>query len=199
MFMNVCPRYGRRLVIVASQSLRDSLLLPPSASKEIEINISSYCILERVGRARYNGELAQGKYSLADIGGDPVTFHTHKFVFKEEKHQILFEMPKSCSSFHRKKLQRNKLIECQSFSQHIEGTNTSAQLVHLPRFFALFKPRHLIIMEKIISFLKSKPNYMAEYHEVKSQFEDILQRAIARLFKSPFFHKFVITDTVCTA
>lgn len=92
---------------------------------------------------------------------------------------------------------RHKLIECQSFSQNVDGTNTSNQLVHLPRFFALFKPRHMIIMEKIISTLKSKPNCMAEYHEVKSHFEEGLQRTVSRLFKSPLFHKFVITDTVC--
>ncbi|XP_055298279.1 general transcription factor 3C polypeptide 1 isoform X2 [Sitodiplosis mosellana] len=164
--------YGRHLIIVASQSLRNSLLIPPTVSKEVEITISTYCILERVGRSRYNGELAQGKYSLADIGGDPVTFHSHK-----------------------KKLQRNKLIECQSFSQNVDGTNTSNQLVHLPRFSALFKPRHMIIMEKIIGILKSKPNCMAEYHEVKGHFEEGLQRTVSRLFKSPFFHKFVLSDT----
>lgn len=73
----VC-RYGLKFVIVASQSLRNSLLVPPSSSKEIELNISCYCILERLGRARYNGELAQGKYSLADIGGNPVEFHNQK-------------------------------------------------------------------------------------------------------------------------
>lgn len=96
----------------------------------------------------------------------------------------------------RKKLQRNRLIECQSFSQNVDGTNTSAQLVHLPRFFALFKPRHMVMMEKIIGILKTKPNCMAEYQEVKSLFEESLQRALSRLFKSPFFHKFVLTDTV---
>lgn len=71
-------RYGRRLVIVASQSLRDSLLLPSTLPSDVEISILSYCILERLGRARYNGELAQGKFSLSDIGGDPVTFHFQK-------------------------------------------------------------------------------------------------------------------------
>lgn len=71
--------YGRRFVIVASQSLRNALLIPPTVSKEIELNISCYCILERLGRARYNGELTHGKYSLADVGGDPVLFHNHKY------------------------------------------------------------------------------------------------------------------------
>lgn len=73
-------RYGRYVVIVGSQSLRVSLLLPPTVCRDIHISISNYCILERLGRARHNGELAQGKYSLADIGGDPVHFHLQKQV-----------------------------------------------------------------------------------------------------------------------
>lgn len=45
---------------------------------DAEISILNYCILERLGRARYNGELAQGKFSISDIGGDPVAFHFQK-------------------------------------------------------------------------------------------------------------------------
>lgn len=96
----------------------------------------------------------------------------------------------------RKKLLRNNLIQCQTFSQIVDGTNVAGQLIHLPRFFAQFKPRHMIIMEKIINILKSKPNLMAEYQEVKSHFEDDLQKCLSRFFKSPLFHKFVLTDTV---
>lgn len=70
--------YGRRLVIVASQSLRTSLLISPTVPRDIDLSIAGYCILERLGRARCNGELAQGKYSLADIGGDPIAFHSQK-------------------------------------------------------------------------------------------------------------------------
>lgn len=99
-------------------------------------------------------------------------------------------------SNYRKKLLRRNLIKCQSFTQNIEGTNVWGLLIHLPRFYAQFKPRHVIIMEKITNILKTKPNCMAEYHEVKSHFEENHQRFLGRMFKSPFFHKFVITDTV---
>lgn len=97
----------------------------------------------------------------------------------------------------RKKMVRYNLIKYQSFTQNIDGTNIAGMLIHLPRFYAQFKPRHVIIMEKITDILKSKPNCMAEYHEVKSHFEENhQQRCLTRMFKSPFFHKFVITDTV---
>lgn len=75
---NFFSRYGRRFIIVASQSLRSNLLLPAKLPNDVEIDISMYCILERLGRARYNGELNQGKYSLSDISGDPMTSYFKK-------------------------------------------------------------------------------------------------------------------------
>lgn len=72
-------RWSSRFVIVASQTLRESMLIPETLPRNIELSMPSYCILERLGRARHNGELAQGKYSLADIVGDPVNFHRHKY------------------------------------------------------------------------------------------------------------------------
>lgn len=91
---------------------------------------------------------------------------------------------------------QNKLIVCQSFSQNVEGYNMLGQLCHLTRFFTPFKPKYMIVMEKIINILKTKPNLMAEYHDIKSQFDDSLQSCLRRLFKSSIFHKFVQTDTV---
>lgn len=70
--------YGRRLVIVAAQDIRNNLLLPANFPPDLELTISIYCILERLGRARYNGELNQGKYSLSDICGDPIAAYSFK-------------------------------------------------------------------------------------------------------------------------
>lgn len=93
---------------------------------------------------------------------------------------------------------RNNLIKCQSFVNRSETANTMSLLMHLPQFFSQFKPRQMITMEKIINYLKTKPNCMAEYQDVKRQFDEECQTFIKRLFKSPFFHKCVITDTVST-
>lgn len=71
-------KYGLCFVIVASQTLRNSMLIPATLPSNIELTISNYCILERLGRARHNGELANGKYSLSSIVGDPVHFHSIK-------------------------------------------------------------------------------------------------------------------------
>lgn len=95
-------------------------------------------------------------------------------------------------------MMRNNLIKCQSFVNRSDANSTTSLLVHLPRFFSQFKPLHLINMEKIINYLKTKPNCMAEYQDVKRQFDDESQSYLKRLFKSPFFHKIVTTDTVST-
>lgn len=61
--------------MVGSQALRESVLIPATITIETELTILQYCILERVGRARYNGEATQGKWSLSDIVRDAVNFH----------------------------------------------------------------------------------------------------------------------------
>lgn len=96
----------------------------------------------------------------------------------------------------------HNLIKSQSFvnrSDAANTTNTTNQLLHLARFYAQFKPKHMISMEKIINYLRTKPNCMAEYQDVKGQFDEEHQYFLKRLFKSPFFHKFVLTDTVSGA
>lgn len=50
-------RYGRKLVVVASQMLRFRTLIGIESDPDLKLNDDSYCVLERVGRARWQGEL----------------------------------------------------------------------------------------------------------------------------------------------
>lgn len=50
-------RYGNRLVLVASQLLRNKVLLGPEFDISVKIPESSYCLLEMIGRARKLGRL----------------------------------------------------------------------------------------------------------------------------------------------
>ena len=50
-------RYGNRLVLVASQLLRNKVLLGPEFDISIKIPESNYCLLEMIGRARKLGRL----------------------------------------------------------------------------------------------------------------------------------------------
>uniref|UniRef100_A0A3B3DSN7 Ral transcription factor IIIC subunit 1 n=1 Tax=Oryzias melastigma TaxID=30732 RepID=A0A3B3DSN7_ORYME len=62
-------KYGRKLVIVASQALRFRALIGAETDPDLKILNESYCLLERVGRARWQGELQSnlhGRLFMAD-------------------------------------------------------------------------------------------------------------------------------------
>lgn len=82
------------------------------------------------------------------------------------------------------------------FHQNIDGTNTFSQLFHLPRFFSKYKSRIMQVMERIVELLKSKPNCMAEYQEIRGMFDENIASTLRRLVRSPLFHKIVINDPV---
>lgn len=64
-FPNIyCLRYGRKLVVVASQKLRFRTLIGSESDPDLKLSDDSYCVLERVGRARWQGELQK------DLHGD---------------------------------------------------------------------------------------------------------------------------------
>lgn len=80
--------------------------------------------------------------------------------------------------------------------QKIDGSNSTGQLLHLPRFFVEFKPKYILLTEKVIDILRAKPNCMSEYVHIKSHFDASLHDALRKLFKMTHFNKFVATDLV---
>ncbi|XP_076662843.1 general transcription factor 3C polypeptide 1 isoform X1 [Andrena cerasifolii] len=162
-------RYGQKLVIVASQSARNHALIGDEVSPTVELNAMQYCFLERVGRSRYHGEVTQGKLSLNALKEDP------KSLF-----------------YHRKLLLRYKLITKQIHHQKSGGHSCNGSLLHLPRFFVERKQKAIFLAEEVIKILKSKPNCVAEYDEIKRKLQ--IENAIRKLFKTSFFQKVVKTD-----
>uniref|UniRef100_A0A3Q2Q1G2 Uncharacterized protein n=1 Tax=Fundulus heteroclitus TaxID=8078 RepID=A0A3Q2Q1G2_FUNHE len=55
--ITITIRYGRTLVVVASQSLRFRTLIGSENDPELKLSNESYCVLERVGRGRWQGEI----------------------------------------------------------------------------------------------------------------------------------------------
>lgn len=157
------------MVIVASQSARNHALMGDEVSPILELNVVQYCFLERVGRSRYHGEVTQGKLSLNALKEDP------KSLF-----------------YHRKYLLRHKLITKQIHHQKSGGHCFNGSLLHLPRFFVERKPKVIFLAEEVIKILKSKPDYIAEYDEIKRKLQ--IENAIKKLFKTSFFQKVVKTD-----
>ncbi|OAD53659.1 General transcription factor 3C polypeptide 1 [Eufriesea mexicana] len=162
-------KYGQKLVIVASQSARNHALMGDEVSPILELNVIQYCFLERVGRSRYHGEVTQGKLSLNALKEDP------KSLF-----------------YHRKFLLRHKLITKQIHHQKSGSYSCNGSLLHLPRFFVERKPKIIFLAEEVIKILKSKPNCVAEYDEIKRKLQ--IENAIKKLFKTSFFQKVVKTD-----
>ncbi|XP_026830371.1 general transcription factor 3C polypeptide 1 [Ooceraea biroi] len=165
----VTEKYGLSLVIVASQAIRTRALLDANVSPTLELTLMHYCFLERVGRARYHGEVTQGKLSLAALKQTP---------------KILF--------YHRKFLLQHKLITKQIHHQKSASHCGSGSLLHLPRFYVERKPKMIYLAEQVLEILKSKENGVADYDEVKKKLG--IEDSIKKLFKTSFFQKIVKTD-----
>ncbi|XP_011876239.1 PREDICTED: uncharacterized protein LOC105566665 [Vollenhovia emeryi] len=164
----VTERYGLSLVIVAAQSIRTRALMGHDVSPTLKLTIMHYCFLERVGRARYHGEVTQGKLSLAALKKDRKT---------------LF--------YHLKFLLHHKLITKQGHQQSAGYRGSGGGLLHLPRFYVERKPKMLYLAEQVLDILRSKKDGAAEYDEIKKKLGN--ENAIKKLFRSAYFQKIVIT------
>ncbi len=60
-------KYQQKLVIVANQKVRSSILIPNCLNTDVELVNITYCLLERIGRSRYFGEMNSGKFSLGKL------------------------------------------------------------------------------------------------------------------------------------
>ncbi|XP_046745508.1 general transcription factor 3C polypeptide 1 [Diprion similis] len=161
--------FGESLVLVASQDIREHALTGNGVCPTLELTVMQYCFLERVGRSRYQGEVTQGKISLASLKEDP------KSLF-----------------YHRKILLDHKLITKQIHHQKTGGHSCNGSLLHLPRFYVERKPKIIYLAEKVIEILKSKENCVAEYDEIKKELQ--IENSIKKLFRTNFFLKVVKTD-----
>lgn len=90
-----------------------------------------------------------------------------------------------------------KLIEAQQFYQTrvSEGT-TVCQLLHLPRFFSVYKPRYVSMTEVIVEYLKGQPNHLASYEQVRALFDESTRPYYRHLLKHAVFTKVIKTEQV---
>ncbi|KAF7988493.1 hypothetical protein HCN44_001066 [Aphidius gifuensis] len=164
-------KYGNKLVIVASQSLRENALMGDFVCPTIDLTIKQYCFLERIGRSRYHGEVTQGKRSLVVLGEDPKT---------------LF--------YHRKVLTKHKLITKQMHHQKNSFHGTPGSLLHLVRFYVERKPKMIYLAEKIVDLLKTNNSYTIDLQIIKKNIQ--MDDALRKLMKMTFFKKIVCTINV---
>ena len=164
-------KLGGRLVLVGSQMARTEALVGEcwDPLQVAAITDTQWAIMERVGRARFHGEVTQGKLSLQAMKVDPKT---------------LF--------YHRKSLVRNGLILKQVHHQKSRGQNFQGTLFHLPRFYVERKPKALILVRNAIIFLKTRDNGIATYDDVRNHLN--LGNSVKKLFKTHDFQRFMKGD-----
>lgn len=169
----VDEKYGQKLVIVASQNLRENALIDGSVSPIIQLSLPHYCLLERIGRTRKIGDIS-----------------IKKSAHIKEDAKTLFYM--------RKVLLEQGLIRKQVYYQGNTGLSYNGQnvgtLIHLTRFYNVRKPKVIMWAEHLIDYLKSKENYAAEYNEVKNELN--LDYSIKKFFKIQMLQKMFRTDLV---
>uniref|UniRef100_A0A182JAE2 Uncharacterized protein n=1 Tax=Anopheles atroparvus TaxID=41427 RepID=A0A182JAE2_ANOAO len=166
-FQEVEEKYGLKFAIVASQRLRESFLMNQNCT--VELTIMQYCMLEWIGRSRFNGETSHGKFSLLEVTGDS-----------------------SSLFYYRKALCNGRLITRQNLSIRSEDVSIQGIVFHLPRYYTEMKSKQLLIAERVVSELKRRKHYVADYEEMKMI---MLGRADAgKLFRSPEFQRYIKTD-----
>ncbi|XP_054279271.1 general transcription factor 3C polypeptide 1-like [Macrosteles quadrilineatus] len=170
-YEEVDKRWGHRLVAVASAAARRRALQNPDVNPNLELTPMQYIVLERVGRSRYLGEITQGRDSLQIVGEDA------KAIF-----------------YLRKVLHKHRLITKQMFHQKLGTQNTSGLLLHLPRFFVERRPKTLTMTEKVVAYLKNKPNHMEEHNVLRTKLN--IEDTLKKLSKTPNFQKFIKSDVV---
>uniref|UniRef100_A0AAX7SKG7 B-block binding subunit of TFIIIC domain-containing protein n=1 Tax=Astatotilapia calliptera TaxID=8154 RepID=A0AAX7SKG7_ASTCA len=152
-------RYGRKLVVVASQCLRYRALIGSESDPDVKLGSDSYCVLERVGRARWQGELQR------DLHGGSFKVDARKF------------------HYFRKSLVRYQLVTMQSYVRRMKtGQQQHSILLLLKRFHVNRRTKYDILMEVTSNFLQQCPNQFSTVIMLREQL-NVDDRTYLRLFK----------------
>uniref|UniRef100_A0AAR2LJL2 B-block binding subunit of TFIIIC domain-containing protein n=1 Tax=Pygocentrus nattereri TaxID=42514 RepID=A0AAR2LJL2_PYGNA len=128
-------QYGEKLVLVASQELRYRALIGDEGNPELKLSDYSYCILERLGRARWQGEI------------------------QRDLHISSFKLDAGKVHYLRKSLDRNGLITLQSHVVRLPtGVRQHSILLLLKRFHVDRRSKYDILMESTSNLLSELPN-----------------------------------------
>ncbi|CAG2163821.1 unnamed protein product [Oppiella nova] len=144
----VCLTYGaQRFVLVANQSQRTRALMGTYCDADIDLTAIQYCILERIGRHRFLGEITVGKES-----GD--YSHSAKTLF-----------------YYRKVLLRKKLVRkkpCIVFNAK-SVQNCHGLVFTLSRFATDAQTPTEMNAQKVSDLLATAPDGRLDYDFVRSQ------------------------------
>ncbi|NXG66318.1 TF3C1 factor, partial [Hemiprocne comata] len=158
-YTEAVEKWGQKLVIVASQDQRYRALIGWEGDPDLKLPDFSYCILERLGRARWQGELQRDLHSGA---------------FKVDAGKI---------HYHRRVLDRNGLITLQSHVIRLpSGAQQHSILLLLTRFHVDRRSKYDILMEKLSSMLSARSNQMETLGNLREEL-GLCERTFKRLYQ----------------
>ncbi|KAL6046471.1 hypothetical protein STEG23_021432, partial [Scotinomys teguina] len=152
-------RWGKKLIIVASQDMRYRALIGLEGDPDLKLPDFSYCILERLGRSRWQGEL------------------------QRDLHTTAFKVDAGKLHYHRKILNKNGLITMQS---HVIRLPTGAQqhsiLLLLNRFHVDRRSKYDILMEKLSMMLSTRSKQIETLGKLREEL-GLCERTFKRLYQ----------------
>ncbi|XP_077380152.1 general transcription factor 3C polypeptide 1 isoform X2 [Festucalex cinctus] len=157
----VLKRYGRKLVAVASQSFRLRVLIGNEGNPDVKLLDESYCMLERVGRARWQGEL-QSDLNTA---------------FKVDSRKL---------HYIRKPLIRHSLVCAQACTRRRKsGQQQNSILLMLKRFHVIRRSKYDMLMEYVSIFLQKMPQQLAALVTIREHLElpELLCKRVIRYMR----------------
>ncbi|NWV38569.1 TF3C1 factor, partial [Grantiella picta] len=158
-YKEAVEKWGEKLVIVASQEQRYRALIGWEGDPDLKLPDFSYCILERLGRARWQGELQRDLHSGA---------------FKVDAGKL---------HYHRRVLDRNGLITMQSHVIRLpSGAQQHSILLLLTRFHVDRRSKYDILMEKLSSMLSTRSNQMETLANLREEL-GLCERTFKRLYQ----------------
>ncbi|XP_062304643.1 general transcription factor 3C polypeptide 1-like isoform X1 [Osmerus eperlanus] len=139
-------KWARRLVVTAGQQVRFRTLIGPQGDPELQLSDHSYCILERVGRGRWQGEL------------------------QRDLHTCSFKTDAGKMHYMRKSLVQHGLITMET---HVTRTPSGQQqqsiLLGLPRFHVDRRSKYDILMEATSNALLDSHDHTSSLISLRDQ------------------------------
>ncbi|XP_054713657.1 general transcription factor 3C polypeptide 1-like [Uloborus diversus] len=160
----VVEKWGDSLVLVASPKARLLALIGTETNPLIDLSAEEYCLLERIGRSRFLGEVTQGEGGLLSL----------KANFCKQLH------------YNRKKLTLKGLITKQlHYMKNRKNQATTGSLFHLTRFYVQRKTKMEFLMKCMCDVLKEKPG-QREISKLLRQELGVKETSFKKLFYRPF-------------
>ncbi|KAH8412495.1 hypothetical protein KR009_002516 [Drosophila setifemur] len=166
-------RWDARLVVVASQELRQAALTPAQMTLPKDLPVQNYVFLEIIGRSRWSGQTTAGPWSLSNYCRDP-----------------------GIGFYIKNRLLNLQLITSQIYTENNKGRVLCSSLLMLPRFHRIYKNLTQENLEKIyLEIVQSSDRYVP-VTQISARLGNPQHLRVKKLLVTHAFRKFFETTQV---